>query len=209
MTPERLAEIRKRASRCGESTAARDRAELLAEVEWLQEQLDVEEMDAEYCARVAYERKQREEARANTGKLAKSCFRVAQECVETGYTSGRIAERLRQEGVAVTQSDLYPVALAFANLCEANRDYERTLRRDKGCAQREALLCGKHEEAWLSKEVEGCGWCEVEADKTALRAVLDWVKDDRAEVTWLAGMLLRQVPWLFTDTPPEQKPTDP
>jgi len=31
----------------------------------------------------------------------------------------------------VTQSDLYPVALAFANLCEANRDYERTLRHER------------------------------------------------------------------------------
>lgn len=33
------------------------------------------------------------------------------------------------------------------------------LRDDKGCAQREALLCPEHEEMWLSKEVEGCGWC--------------------------------------------------
>jgi len=119
--------------------------------------------------------------------------------------------RLRVEELTVACSNL-PNGLTAdeaANWTADLVDEVSKLRADKGCAQREALLCGKHEEAWLSKEVEGCGWCEVEADKTALRAVLDWVKDDRAEVTWLVGMLLLQAPWLFTDTPPEQKPTDP
>jgi len=42
------------------------------------------------------------------------------------------------------------------------------LRADKGCAEREALLCPRHEEAWLDKRFEGCGWCEVERMATTL-----------------------------------------
>ena len=98
MTPERLAEIRKRASRCGESTAARDRAELLA---------------------------------------------VGERLLALNYQRGYNSEELAIEVMTL-----------------------------KG---------------------------EVAKHKAALRAVLDWVKDDRAEVTHLAGLLLRQAPWLFEE----------
>lgn len=43
-------------------------------------------------------------------------LKVAAECVAAGgYTSSRIVERLREEGLAVTMSDLYPHALSFSN----------------------------------------------------------------------------------------------
>lgn len=48
-------------------------------------------------------------------------LQVAAECVAAGgYTSSRIVERLREEGLAVTMSDLYPHALNFANtVCDS------------------------------------------------------------------------------------------
>lgn len=50
-------------------------------------------------------------------------MQVAAECVAAGgYTSSRIVERLREEGLAVTMSDLYPHALNFANaVCDREK----------------------------------------------------------------------------------------
>jgi len=45
------------------------------------------------------------------------------------------------------------------------------LRADKGCAQREALLCPEHEEAWLSKQCEGCGWCRCKVLEDNMREI--------------------------------------
>lgn len=53
-----------------------------------------------------------------------------------------------------------------AEVVRLEREIER-LRRDKGCARREALLCSKHEELWLDKAIDGCGWCVATASESS------------------------------------------
>ncbi len=53
---------------------------------------------------------------ADAARASAVTLQVAAECVAAdGYTSSRIVERLREEGLAVTMSDLHPHALNFAN----------------------------------------------------------------------------------------------
>jgi hypothetical protein len=53
---------------------------------------------------------------AEAARAAALTLQVATESLERGgYSSSRIVERLREEGLALTMSDLYPHALNFAN----------------------------------------------------------------------------------------------
>ena len=53
---------------------------------------------------------------ADAARASAITLKVAEECVAFGgYSSSRIVERLREEGLAVTMSDLYPHALNLAN----------------------------------------------------------------------------------------------
>ncbi len=66
-----------------------------------------------------------------------------------------------------------PAIVHRVNNWDALCDEVEQLRADKGCAQREALMCAKHEEAWLSKECEGCGFCERDDLRAKLVALAE------------------------------------
>lgn len=73
----------------------------------------------------------RPESVPDVASVVKATLRVAQECVEVGFTPSRIVERLRVYGVRVIMSDLHPYPEALSNVVEVNREYEATLRRER------------------------------------------------------------------------------